>query len=317
MMKKLQLFVLAASVVAICHAGTAQAQAPRASGEPLLVAGSEESAFMRPIWSPTGDRIAMAGHAFAGLYVADVTTGEVNRISSEAGAGFGAEWSHDGIAILARVSEQDGARRNHAIKLFDLSAGSEVALTDYRPVMRALPRWSVDGTRVLLSEGERVEVIEARAAVAAKAADPAARTALSRGAVLSVAGADASPRELLTADNDILRVANSADGRRIAFEVLGGNLYVMSADGQTRVSFGRGEAARFSPDGEWIVFMRTEDDGHHITGSDLYIGRVSDGSISQLTSTADRFEMNPDWSPDGRFVAYDDRGSVYLLPIQQ
>lgn len=316
-MKMTKYLLPVAILMVVGHAFPAQAQAPRASGEPILIAGSETSDYMRPIWSPVGDRIAMAGHAYAGLYTADVSSGDVTLISNEAGAGFGAEWSHDGVAIVTRVSEQDGTHRSHAIKLFDVAAGTEVALTDYRSTVPSLPRWSVDGTRVLLSGDERTEVIEARAAIAAKAADPAARTALSHGSVLSVVGTDASPRELLRADNDILRVANSADGRRIAYEVLGGDLYVMSADGRSSVSFGRGEAARFSPDGEWIVFMRTEDDGHFITGSDLFVGRVSDGSVYQLTSSSDRFEMNPDWSPDGRFIAYDDRGSVYLLPIQQ
>jgi hypothetical protein len=99
MMKKLQCFLLAAAVMVSlpCGYGTCTgATRFRRAGSRCGI--RRIGNFMRPIWSPTGDRIAMAGHSFTGLYVADVATGDVNRISSEAGAGFGAEWSHDGVS---------------------------------------------------------------------------------------------------------------------------------------------------------------------------------------------------------------------------
>jgi Tol biopolymer transport system component len=293
------------------------AQAPFSTGDPILLAGSEVTDYMRPTWSPGGDRVAFAGAAFSGLYVVDVETRQVTRLTDEAGAGFGAEWSHDGAAILTRVSPQEGTRRQHAVKLYEVGTGQELQLTDYRESMRSLPRWAPDGASVLLPDGGRVEVLEARAAVASKAADPTARITFAIGDVLAAASlSDPTPRELMRAEHDLLRVTASADGARVAYEVLGGNLFVANADGSSQIDLGRGEAARFSPDGAWVVYMRTQDDGHHITGADLWVARTSDGQAFQLTDTTDRFEMNPDWSPDGHAIVYDDRGSLYLLPLQ-
>lgn len=296
----------------------ARAQAPISAGEPVWLAGSEDSPYMRPIWSPTGDRVAVAGTNFAGLYVVDTETGEIARLTDEAAAGYGAEWSHDGSAILARVSSIDGARRQHAIKLFDVATREAQQLTDYRDAMRTLPRFSPDGSRVYLPDHDRLEVLDTGGMVASKAADPSARTMMAvNGALAAASISDASPRIVEQADGDIFRVASSRAGDLVAYEVLGGNLFVMTVDGSAQQDLGRGEAARFSPDGEWVVFMRTEDDGHHITRSDLFVARVADGQVFQLTDSDQRIEMNPDWSPDGRFIVYDDQGSVYLLPIQQ
>jgi dipeptidyl aminopeptidase/acylaminoacyl peptidase len=296
----------------------ALAQAPIAAGEPTRIAGSEDYPLMRPVFSPIGDRVAVSGSNFAGLYLVEITSGELSRLTDEAAAGYGAEWSHDGSAILARVAQIDGVRRQHAVKLFDVTTREAEQLTDYRPSMRALPRWAPDGARVYLPADDRVEVLDAGARVASKAIDASARTMLvANGALAATSAADPTPRIVERADRDIFRVATTRDGHRVAYEVLGGNLFVMNVDGSGKVDLGRGEAARFSPDGEWVVFMRTEDDGHHITGSDLFAARVADGQIFRLTHTPDRFEMNPDWSPDGNAIVYDDRGAVYLLPVQR
>jgi Tol biopolymer transport system component len=73
---------------------------------------------------------------------------------------------------------------------------------------------------------------------------------------------------------------------------------------------------KFSPDGAYIVFATPQDDGHQITGSDLWISSV-DGTFKQpLTATEEIFEMHPDWSPDGTAIAFENDGSIFLLRIK-
>ena len=307
-----------AMLCAMLFVPAAFAQAPIAAGEPTRIVGSDDYPLMRPVFSPIGDRIAVSGSNFAGLYLVNLETQELSRLTDEASAGYGAEWSHDGSAILTRVAQIDGVRRQHAVKLFDAYTRQVEQLTEYRPSMRSLPRWAPDGARVYLPADDRVEVLDAGARVASKTVDAGARTMLvTNGALAATSATDATPRVVERAERDILRVATSRDGQRVAYEVLGGNLFVMNVDGSGKVDLGLGEAARFSPDGEWVVFMRTEDDGYQITGSDLFAARVSDGQVFRLTDSPDRIEMNPDWSPDGNAIVYDDRGAVYLLPLQR
>lgn len=293
----------------------ASSQDLQVAGEPEMVVGDESSAYMRPIWSPTGDRIAFTGRNYQGLFVTRLGSDEVVHLSDDPAAGYGAEWSHTGGLILSRVAVQEDMRRDYSVKLFDVDSGAEQVIAGGDDVSRALPRWTTEGSHVYVYGAEEAAVINA--GIASKAAGGNGRVALVKdGAVAVASSSDPSPREVHRAeDGDVLRLATSPDGQRVAFEVLGGNLFVMNVDGSALTEIGPGEAARFSPDGQWIVFMRTTDDGYEVTGSDLWAARGDGSSLIQLTQTSDRMEMNPDWSPDGSAIAYDDRGSIYSLTV--
>ena len=111
-------------------------------------------------------------------------------------------------------------------------------------------------------------------------------------------------------------MTSSPDGGRVAFEVVGGNLFVVSLDGSGLVDLGPGHRPTWSPDGQWVAFVVTEDDGEAFTAADLWAARADGSGRTRITQTPDRLEMNPAWSPDGGRIAYDDvaDGALYVLP---
>ena len=308
---------LLAFAVILVNTSAVSAQELRVVGEAVRIAGDESTAFMRPIWSPAGDLVAFTGSNYAGLYVTNPEGGAITQLSDEGSAGYGAEWSHDGTAILARVSAVDGVRRQNAVKLFEARTGEVHQLTEYRRSMRTLPRWMPDGANIYLFDRGNVEVLNAGETVSSKSGSPSDQIIFTmNGDIGSASRANPQPQIVTdSGDNNILRLAVSPDGLHMAYEVLGGNLIVATADGTTLYEIEGGEAARFSPDGEWITFMRTQDDGHSITGSDIYAARVSDGQEFRVTNTPDAQEMNPDWSPTGSSIVFDDRGSIYVIDV--
>lgn len=103
------------------------------------------------------------------------------------------------------------------------------------------------------------------------------------------------------------------DGDRVAFLGLTTGIYVYTRSTGALVHVGRGTAPAWSPDSKRLVFERTEDDGHDIVASDLYVYDLAAARAQAVTATDRVTERRPSFSPDGASVAYDDgEGAVYI-----
>ena len=107
----------------------------------------------------------------------------------------------------------------------------------------------------------------------------------------------------------------SPDERRIAFTGLATGVHVYSIATKTQTHVGIGTAPAWSPDSKRLVFERTEDDGHSIVGSELWLWSTT-SEARAFTHTPTRVERHPSWSPDSKRIAFDDdEGGVYIVDI--
>lgn len=277
---------------------------------PLTDAGE---GFAHARFSPDGRFAAFTTPSYDGLWVRDLATGETWQVTDEPAAGYGATWSPDGGAILARVAREDASGRRNAVAVFDVEARTRTLLTDYRVRMPVLPAWQAGGAEVALPLGDGETFATTRSAVSGKATTPA-RVASGDALV------DASTGRVVVQPvpgQAVLNAVASPSGEAYAFEVLGEGLFAVRADGTGLVFLGAGEHPTWSPDGAWIAFMRVEDDGHDLTGADLYAVRAQGGTPVRLTDTPDRLELFPHWTPAGDAIAFDSlsEGRIYLLPV--
>ena len=60
----------------------------------------------------------------------------------------------------------------------------------------------------------------------------------------------------------------------------------------------------WSPDGKYLVYLKTKDDGHRILESDIFMNDLTGENEIQLTDTPDKLENYPVLSPDLTRVAY-------------
>ena len=105
----------------------------------------------------------------------------------------------------------------------------------------------------------------------------------------------------------------SADGDKVIYQGLTTGLYLyIRSTGVTRY-VGPGTAPAWSPDGRRVVFEVTEDDGHEIVASDLYIYDVAADRVSPITATDRVIERRPSFAPNGVNIAFDDNvGGVFV-----
>ena len=299
---------------------TAFAQ-PASVGAPTELITSSAVQYQRPLWSPDGTKLAFTAGQNLGIWVTDANGNNVEQITDDA-AGFGFSWSLDSESLLARVSETQNRRQKMAIKIYHTNSGEITQLTDLRDNMPALPVWANFDENVVLISDNAIEKFESGITLPTQLKSTISQPfyvlkpgEIATGLVPDNALTDVSPFN----DATYLNLQVSPDGQKLAFEVYGGNLYVMNVDGSNLKDLGQANRPSWSPDSKYVVAMIAEDDGYSYKKSDLYALNIDGTERINLTESTDLVAMNPSWSPTGTDIAFDspDTGSIYLLKITQ
>ena len=301
------------SVLILCST-VALAKQIESKGEPVALSKPGEY-YMGPKWSPLGDQVAVGGPNYTGLYLLDFPTGNVQQLSSDYSAGYGIAWSHDGARIASKISHFNKMHRSHTLVSFNVADGSMEPLASPRSRMGGIPVWTDDDAHIYLTFAEKFESFNT------SDQNLAFRTPLlhyiKEGRFQNRIAGQTSPAIETTqfsGQDHVYSYAISPDGSHVVYSTAGQNLWLAKVNGDNLLSLGRGSAPSWSPDGEWITFMLTFDDGHSITASDIYTINIDGNSRTNVSNTSDLHEMNPQWSPDGAWIVYetDGRGQVFV-----
>jgi len=106
------------------------------------------------------------------------------------------------------------------------------------------------------------------------------------------------------------------DGDKVVFQGLATGLYLYTRSTGALARIGPGTAPAWSPDSKRLVFEVTEDDGHDILASEIYLYDVATDRVAPLTASDRVIERRPSFSPTGTSIAYDDNtGGIYVAKV--
>ena len=219
---------------------------------------------------------------------------------------LGPQFSPDGRDLLLTGAQLRG------LVVAPLAGGAVRRLTDDGEA-GVHAQWTADGRVTYRAHraGARRELIVARDTTIRTHAAPAA-----------VAFAKDDLMYAVDRTNKLVRIGSgdrffgavvSPDGDKVVFQGLttGLHLYTRST-GVTRY-IGPGTAPAWSPDSARIAYEVTEDDGHEIVASELFLYDVARDRVVPITATDRVIERRPSFAPTGSALAFDDNtGGVFV-----
>lgn len=316
-MKKSKMLPMLLSLV--LSMSTALAGGWKSTGAAVEIVRSEQEIFMNPRWSPDGQFLAFTKANYRGIFIWEASSGEIRQLNDEIGAGYGMLWHQSANLLLTRTAQYRGYRRYAAVKVFDLSSDTGKTLVPYRKSLPDLPRWTARGNVYFADRRAVHEIVFGKGKGSQIAAIPADGLFAIQRRALAMQSSEKGglARVDRFAGKRIINLSWSPDFVNILFEVVGGNMFILSADGENVTDLGPGDRPCWAPDGRAVAFMVSADDGHHFTASDLFIINADGSGRSQITHTVNLLEMNPAWAPDGNSLVFDvlGQGAIYTIPV--
>jgi TolB protein len=217
------------------------------------------------------------------IWVLDVASGALSRLTSNADVEHIPSWSPDGSRIAFTSNRGD----NYDIYTMNADGSAQQLLIGL-PAWDEYASWSPDGGRIAFVTTDQVDGVWNSEVFVATIGGGRQRVTFNKSA-------DEWPT--WSPDGNWLACSSNRDGEW--------DIYVFRADGSTIINFTNDAEDSIQPDwspgGDWIAFARERPGGPDQLG-DVWIGRRDGSSFRQLT-----FEgtvQSPAWSPDGRYIVY-------------
>lgn len=296
---------------------TAAEPAVTAVGAPVALT-AEADFFMSPVWSPAGDEIAVTKSNYFGIYLVTFPSGDVIQLADEPAVGFGMQWNHSGSHIAGRTALFENKRRHNALVTYDVTSGVRQQLTEYATTMPGTPVWTADDQFLFLNGTDHFRLYPVNASRSQNVSASGNAAFVMRDGIQLRDLESALTTPVQSVPGRVLNLTTSPDGEKLAFEIMGGHLWITNLDGSNPIDLGPGNHPAWNPDGTKLAFMIGTDDGHTYLSADIYVVNADGTGLTNLTNSGDQLEMNATWSPDGRHIAYDtmNTGQIFVQEVR-
>jgi Tol biopolymer transport system component len=97
-------------------------------------------------------------------------------------------------------------------------------------------------------------------------------------------------------DGNYLWASVSPNNNKLLFTLAGKGTYVTDVNGNVLHHIESAHYPKWSPNGDWLVYMKDYDDGYTIIESDLFVYSLKSETEFKISDTKEIHEMYPVWS---------------------
>ncbi len=272
---------------------------------------------MDPEFSPDGQYLSASGPGYDGIYIYDFRLKNWHRAVDDAGAGYGHRWSVDAHSIIYRGQEYIGHRRFFYFGLYDLNNQKNYSrlsenLRDVSP-----PVWLSSMELGFIDQDDlKTLSLPDRPGLNKTLEMPASCLDYhGKGFLIRKKKID---RCVVAEERVILNLQLPPQEKFIVWQELGKGMVISQLDSQQEIFSGNYEMPAWSPDGNYIVMVKTQDDGHRYLSGELCIYDTRNAKLEILSKLNDYIPGNPAWSPSGTQIVFEDLNTqqIYLIDIQ-
>ncbi len=268
-----------------------------------------DSKYYYPHLSQDGQKIAFTTQNFTGLYVIDIKTGKITRVSDKPGAGYEPAFSDDASTIYFRTDEYKGFKKYSTLRAFDLKNKKERIIENKK--RNLLPPKVIDN-KLFYTVGDKIKKEQLT-----ERDDSQSKDIMTYIDNQKIVVYNSGKKTILApkGEGNYIWPQLSPDKTKLLFTFAGHGTYISDLKGNILADLGYLNASKWLND-KWIVGMKDHDNGDIFTASDIFAVSTDGHTTIQLTNTIDKIEMYPDCNADGNKVVYHTtNGKIYLMTL--
>lgn len=266
--------------------------------EDVPITSADEGAFFYPVVSPDGNEVLFTSDNRKGLWFKNLVSGDLLKISDAPSAGYQPGFEAESNSIIYREDSFVNGMRYSSLIKYNVSANQKTILAEGIRDLRIIEN---DGIRFYLNENGLNTIENQNSLKKVSNSDPVVSVENAKIA-LYINGV----KQILDpiGNGNYIWPSLSPEKSKILFTCLGKGTYICNLEGKVISKIGFADAPSWSPDGNWLVFMKDIDDGKKVIASDIYIVDLISGNYFNITESSGRISMFPKWGNSNTEIFY-------------
>jgi hypothetical protein len=281
--------------------------------EDAAVTNLKDGAFYYPAISPDGKSLLFSTESYKGLWSKDLSTGRVVKLTDANGAGYEPGFSSLTGEILFREDKFVRGKRFSSLVSYDVAAKRSTVLEEGIRDLK-LYRDNSNTFKKYVKENEVRSTI--KETMLQKSAAPERIVYIQDSKMVLVENDSKKVLQPLGEGNYIW-ASLSPDKTKLLFTFAGKGTYVTDLEGKLLNKIGYANYPSWSPDGNWVLFMKDLDNGVNLISSEIYIASLKTGKYFNITLLKDDISLYPKWGITNSEIFYNtDNGQIRKIKLK-